>query len=84
MTRMTMPILTAALLLGGLSATHAAAAAAGTRGITEAQARNEISLDGYRDVRDLHKVADGWMASAKEGDKSVSVIADNNGDVRKQ
>ncbi len=83
MTRNTMPILAAALALGGLWATHAVAAS-GSRAITEAQARKEITLDGYSDVRDLHKVADGWMASAKEGGTSVSVIADNNGDVRKQ
>jgi hypothetical protein len=83
MTRMTMPALAAALLLGGLFPTYALAAH-GARAITEAQARNEITLDGYRDVRDMHKVRDGWVASAKEGDKSVSVLADNHGDVRKQ
>jgi hypothetical protein len=83
MTRMTMPVLAAALVLGALSAAPAVAAT-NSRSITAAQARNEITLDGYSDVRDLHKVTDGWMASAKEGSKAVSVIADNNGDVRKQ
>jgi hypothetical protein len=83
MTRNTMPVLAAVLALGGLWATQAVAAS-GSRAITEAQARKEITLDGYRDVRDLHKVADGWVASVKEGDKSVSVLADNHGDVMKQ
>lgn len=83
MIRPMMPALAAALLLGALGSSHAIAAAR-THGISEAQARKEITLDGYSDVRNLHKVANGWAASAKEGNKSVSVLADDRGDVMKQ
>ncbi len=83
MTRLMMPAFAAALSLGVLAPVHAFAAS-GTHAITEAQAKKEITLDGYKDVRDLHKVADGWAAKAKEGNNSVSVIADNRGNVMKR
>lgn len=83
MTRSMIPAVAAALLLGGLASTQALAAHR-SHAITEAQAKTEIALDGYSDVRDLRKVANGWVASAKEGGKSVSVLADNNGNVMKQ
>lgn len=83
MTRSMMPALAAALSLGVLAPIHAFAAG-DTHAITEAQARNEITLDGYRDVRDLHKVSKGWVATAKEGSATVSVLADNRGNVMKQ
>ena len=83
MTRLMMPAVAAALLLGLLAPTHAFAARR-THAITETQARNEITLDGYRNVQDLHKVKNGWVATAMEGGKSVSVLADNRGNVMKQ
>jgi hypothetical protein len=83
MTRSMIPAIAAAVLLGALASTPALAVSR-SHAITEAQAKNEITLDGYRDVRDLHKVANGWVANAKEGNASVSVLADNHGNVMKQ
>jgi hypothetical protein len=83
MTRWMMPGLAAALVLGAVAAVPAIAANS-SHAITEAQAKKEITLDGYADVRDLHKVANGWMATAKEGNKQVKVLADGHGNVMKQ
>jgi ABC-type phosphate transport system substrate-binding protein len=83
MTRLMMPALAVAVALGALVPLQAFAASS-SHAITEAQAKKEITLDGYTDVSDLHKVANGWAAKAKEGKTAVSVIADNRGNVMKQ
>ena len=79
MTRMMIPALAAAMLL----APGLALAAQSGHGISEAQARKDITLDGYTNVQNLHKTAQGWTASAQESGKPVTVL-DNHGDVMKQ
>jgi hypothetical protein len=82
MTRVMMPVLAAGLSLAVLAPLPLFAASG--HAISEAQAKKEITLDGYTQVRDLHKVSNGWTAEAKEGGKTVSVLADNRGNVMKQ
>jgi hypothetical protein len=52
-------------------------------GVTQEQARREIQIDGYTDVRNLHKTSKGWMAKAKEGDHEVTLLVDDHENVEK-
>jgi hypothetical protein len=51
--------------------------------ISQSQAMKEIQLDGYTNVQDLHKAANGWTAKAAEGGKPITVMVDNSGNVWK-
>ncbi len=42
--------------------------------LTEAQARQEIQLDGYSHVTKLHQAKNGWTATAQEGGKTVKLL----------
>ena len=60
---------------------HAAATKVGH--ISKQQALKEIQLDGYTDVQDLRRSGNAWTAKAKEGNRQVSLLVDDRGNVEK-
>ena len=94
MDRFTGSTIAVALLLAAAPMTSASAAMSNTQNapnapaarsgsseqaISKAQAKKEIELDGYQNVQNLHKGKGGWVASAKESGKQVSVLVSQSG-----
>ena len=52
--------------------------------MTEAAAKKLIMDDKYADVTNMHKVSDGWAASAKSLGSPVSLVVTNMGVVDQQ
>lgn len=96
MTRMMIPALATAMLLGapalalansgtmGTASSSQQSSSAAHNGVSEQQARKEIQLDGYTHVQNLQKEKSDWIAQAMEGQKQVSLLVDNHGDVWKR
>ena len=94
MDRFTRPTIAVTLLLAAAPMTSAAAATSSSQNvpaarsgsseqmISKAQAKKEIEMDGYQNVQNLHKGKGGWVASANESGKQVSVLVNQSG-VRK-
>ena len=62
--------------------TDQAAPMAGANSFTENQAKDRIEKAGFAEVKDLRKDDQGiWRASAKQGDKQVTVSLDFRGNV---
>jgi hypothetical protein len=57
----------------------AMAATPKSKALTEAQARNDIQLDGYTNVTDLHQGKSGWTANAQEDGKPVKLVVNDMG-----
>jgi hypothetical protein len=62
-----------------MAATTNTAGTSKHKALTEAQARNDIQLDGYTNITDLHQGKTGWMANAQEDGKPVKLMVNDMG-----
>jgi len=69
--------------IAGFALILAPAIAIAAKPLSKEQVKNEIELDGYTQVQDLHQQKDGWTATALEGQQRVSLLVDRRGDVEK-
>ena len=62
-----------------MAATPKSTATPKSKALTETQARNDIQLDGYTNVTDLHQGKSGWTANAQEDGKPVKLVVNDMG-----
>lgn len=73
------PMTPAAAAMSSSQKAPAARSGSSEQMISKAQAKKDIEMDGYKNVQNLHQGKGGWVASAKEGGKQVSVLVNQSG-----